>query len=43
MKIAMMTNSYKPFVAGVPVSIEKLSESLRTLGHQVTISDTGLC
>lgn len=37
MKIAMMTNSYKPFVAGVPVSIEKLSESLRTLGHQVTI------
>lgn len=37
MKIAMMTNNYKPFVAGVPISVEKLSESLRLLGHQVTI------
>lgn len=37
MKIAMMTNNYKPFVAGVPVSVEKLSESLRAIGHQVTI------
>ncbi len=37
MKIAMMTNNYKPFVAGVPISVEKLSKSLRALGHQVTI------
>lgn len=37
MKIAMMTNNYKPFVAGVPVSVEKLSESLRVLGHQVVV------
>lgn len=37
MKIAMMTNNYKPFVAGVPISVEKLSESLRALGHQVTV------
>lgn len=37
MKIAMMTNNYKPFVAGVPISVEKLSNSLRTLGHQVTV------
>lgn len=37
MKIAMMTNNYKPFVAGVPISVEKLSESLRGLGHQVTV------
>ena len=37
MKIAMMTNNYKPFVAGVPISIERLSEGLRALGHQVVI------
>lgn len=37
MKIAMMTNNYKPFVAGVPISVEKLSESLRALGHQVVV------
>lgn len=37
MKIAMMTNSYKPFVAGVPVSIERLSDSLRSQGHEVVV------
>lgn len=37
MKIAMMTNNYKPFVAGVPISVEKLSVGLRALGHQVTV------
>ena len=37
MKIAMMTNSYKPFVAGVPVSIERLSQGLREIGHEVVI------
>lgn len=37
MKIAMMTNNYKPFVAGVPVSIERLTISLRKLGHQVVV------
>ena len=37
MKIAMMTNNYKPFIAGVPVSVEKLSDSLRALGHQVVV------
>lgn len=37
MKIAMMTNNYKPFVAGVPISIERLAESLREQGHQVVI------
>lgn len=37
MKIAMMTNSYKPFVAGVPVSIERLSRGLRENGHEVVI------
>lgn len=37
MKIAMMTNNYKPFVAGVPISIERLTESLRRQGHQVVV------
>ncbi len=37
MKIAMMTNNYKPFVAGVPISIERLSSGLRQLGHEVTV------
>lgn len=37
MKIAMMTNNYKPFVAGVPVSIERLSDSLRSQGHEVVV------
>ncbi len=37
MKIAMMTNNYKPFVAGVPVSIERLARGLQACGHQVTV------
>ncbi|WP_160559451.1 glycosyltransferase [Parablautia muri] len=37
MKIAMMTNNYKPFIAGVPVSIERLTKSLRALGHEVVV------
>lgn len=37
MKIAMMTNNYKPFVGGVPVSIERLTDCLRKLGHEVTV------
>lgn len=37
MKIAMMTNNYKPFIGGVPISIERLAEGLRKLGHQVTV------
>lgn len=37
MKIAMMTNSYKPFVAGVPISVERLADGLRQLGHQVVV------
>ena len=26
MNIAMFTNNYKPFIGGVPISIERLSE-----------------
>lgn len=37
MKIAMMTNNYKPFIAGVPVSIERLTKSLRALGHEAVV------
>lgn len=37
MKIAMMTNSYKPFIAGVPISIERLSKGLAANGHEVVI------
>ena len=37
MNIAMFTNNYKPFIGGVPISIERLSEGLRSLGHRVTV------
>lgn len=41
MRIAMMTNSYKPFTAGVPISIERLSKGLRENGHKVVIFAPG--
>lgn len=37
MRIALMTNNYKPFIGGVPISIERLAEGLRGLGHDVTV------
>lgn len=37
MRIAMFTNTYYPFVGGVPVSIERLSKGLMSQGHQVVI------
>ena len=37
MRIAMMTNNYMPFIGGVPISIERLANELRKLGHEVTI------
>lgn len=37
MKIAMFTNNYKPYVGGVPISIEHLAEALRLRGHQVYV------
>lgn len=37
MRIALMTNNYKPFMGGVPISIERLAEGLRELGHSVTV------
>lgn len=37
MRIAMMTNNYKPVVGGVPISIERLAQGLRKKGHVVYI------
>lgn len=37
MRIAMMTNNYKPFTGGVAVSTERLTCALRRAGHQVTV------
>ncbi len=37
MNIALMTNNYKPFVGGVPISVERLKRGLKRLGHEVTV------
>lgn len=37
MKIALMTNNYKPIIGGVPISIERLAAGLEKLGHEVKI------
>lgn len=37
MRIALMTNNYKPIMGGVPISIERLAKGLKSLGHEVTI------
>ncbi len=37
MRIALMTNNYKPIMGGVPISIERLARGLEALGHEVTI------
>lgn len=37
MRVALMTNNYKPFIGGVPISIERLAKGLEQLGHEVTI------
>ena len=36
-RIAMLTNNYRPFVGGVPISVERQAEELIKLGHQVTV------
>ena len=37
MRIALMTNNYKPVMGGVPISIERLKCGLEKQGHQVTV------
>lgn len=46
MKIAMLTNNYRPFLGGVPISVERQAHELIALGHEVTVfapeyGDTG--
>ena len=37
MNIAMFTNNYKPYIGGVPISIEHLAGALRQRGHRVYV------
>jgi glycosyltransferase involved in cell wall biosynthesis len=37
LKIAMFTNNYFPIIGGVPISIQRLSKSLRERGHKVKV------
>ncbi len=37
MRIAMLTNNYKPFVGGVPISVERQARELVKRGNQVTV------
>lgn len=37
MRIAMFTNNYKPYIGGVPISVEHLAEALRARGHKVWV------
>ena len=37
MRIALMTNNYRPVMGGVPISIERLTKGLEAMGHQVTV------
>ena len=37
MRTAMFTNNYKPYIGGVPISIERLAEALRAQGHKVWV------
>ena len=37
MNIVMFTNVFKPFVGGVPISIDRLADGLRRNGHNVMI------
>lgn len=37
MRIAMITNNYRPFVGGVPVSVERQAQELVRAGHEVTV------
>lgn len=37
MKIAMMTNNYKPFTGGIQISVERQARELMRLGHEVTV------
>ena len=42
MKIAMLTNNYKPFVGGVPISVEQAGKRIEETGTQGDGLRTGL-
>ena len=37
MRIAMLTNNYKPFIGGVPISVDRLANALRERGNEVYV------
>lgn len=37
MRIAMFTNNYKPYMGGVPISVDHLAKALKELGHEVYV------
>jgi glycosyltransferase involved in cell wall biosynthesis len=37
MNILMMTNTYAPFVGGVPMSVEQFAKEFRAMGHNVLV------
>ncbi len=37
LRVAMFTNSFLPFIGGVPISVDRLRRSLKTQGHQVLV------
>lgn len=36
-RVAMFTNNYRPFIGGVPLSIDRLRLGLKSLGHRVLV------
>ena len=40
-KVAMFTNTFLPFIGGVPISVDRLRRSLLALGHRVLVIAPG--
>lgn len=40
-KVAMFTNTFLPFIGGVPISVDRLRRSLSWLGHEVLVIAPG--
>lgn len=40
-KVAMFTNTFLPFIGGVPISVDRLRRSLISLGHRVLVVAPG--
>ncbi|MFO7984100.1 MAG: glycosyltransferase [Desulfuromonadales bacterium] len=37
LRVVMCTNNFLPFVGGVPISVERLRQGLKTIGHEVMV------